>query len=281
MSIHLALTQDPKRLLNIVDLSIIIPAFNLENRIVIQVQKLKTIFNSSLCENIQYEIIIINDGSVDKTLDLLKEVAQTDSHIKLISYGQNMGKGYAVREGILKSTGKLTMLLDGDCEISLDSLNDYLNGMQDWDLLIGSKMHPLSTVELPLFRRFLSRAFNALVRCTLDIKVKDTQVGLKVANGILIREIFNHIRVNRYAFDVELLTIATLLGLKIKEMPVDITVKSHFKTKEMAKMFLDVLSIVYRYRILRSYKLSALSEGLQYLESENIMKPTGVSQISQ
>ncbi len=164
---------------NNVDLSIVIPAYNLGKRIILQLEELKTILDP----NLKYEIIVVNDGSTDSTLSLLQKEAESDNHIHLISYAQNKGKGHAIREGVLKSIGNLVMLLDGDCEISLAPLNKYLNEIEDSDLVIGSKRHHLSIVHLPWHRKFLSKIFNVFVRLTTGIKVKDTQVGLKLGKG--------------------------------------------------------------------------------------------------
>jgi hypothetical protein len=99
-------------------------------------------------------------------------------------------------------------------EISLRLLNDFL-------LVIGSKRHPLSIIDLPLSRTFYNRVFNILVRAATGIKIKDTQVGLKVDKGGVLRSIFKFIKVNRYAFDVELPPIASIFELNVKEMRVD------------------------------------------------------------
>ena len=96
--------------------------------------------------------------------------------------------------------------------------------------------------------------FNFFVRTFTGIKLRDTQSGLKVARGDVLRKIFEIISVKRYAFDVELLTIASLLGLKIKEMPVEIKMDRRFKIKDIVRMFKDVLAISYRLRIKQFYQ---------------------------
>jgi dolichyl-phosphate beta-glucosyltransferase len=252
---------------NNVDISIIVPAYNLGKWIILQLEELKTILDS----NLKYEIIVVNDGSTDNTLCLLQKEAESDNHIHLISYAQNKGKGHAIREGVLKSIGNLVMLLDGDCEIFLDALDEYLNEIEDSDLVIGSKRHHLSKVQLTWHREFLSKIFNVLVRLTIGIKVKDTQVGLKLGKGAVIREIFKNVHVNRYAFDVELLAIASLLGLKVKEMPVNINIECQFKLSEMAKMFRDVLAVSYRYKLCRSFQ-KVISFSTRFLEHRSDFK---------
>lgn len=262
---------------NNVDLSIVIPAYNLGKRIILQLEELKTILDP----NLKYEIIVVNDGSSDSTLSLLQKEAESDNHIHPISYAQNKGKGYAIREGVLKSTGNLVMLLDGDCEISLAPLNKYLNEIEDSDLVIGSKRHHLSIVQLPWHRKFLSKIFNVFVRLTTGIKVKDTQVGLKLGKGAIIREIFKNVHVNRYAFDVELLAIASLLNLKVKEIPVNVTIDCQFKLREIAKMFRDVLAVSYRYKLCRSYQGQLFSIKNSYLQEKTTPEQASLRQINQ
>lgn len=250
----MAALQDPQRILNTTDISIVIPVFNLERRIISQLRRLDLVFS-----DVGHEIIVINDGSTDDTLSVLLKEAESNRRIQIISYSQNKGKGYAIREGILGSVGELILLLDGDTEISLDYLKYYIKEMKYWDFLIGSKRHPLSRVNIPMFRRILSRMFNILVRTTTGIKIRDTQVGLKMIKGSVCRRIFANLHVDRYAFDVELLFVASIFKLRVKEMPVNININSQFRTKEIIRMFVDLLRIAYRYRIAKSYDESLFS----------------------
>jgi len=96
--------------------------------------------------------------------------------------------------------------------------------------------------------------FSILVRSAVGINIKDTQSGLKVGDGDALRKIFNVMLVKRYAFDVEMLAIASRLNLKIKESPIRITLDCPFKFREIVNMFIDVLGISYRLRIIRFYQ---------------------------
>ena len=146
------------------------------------------------------------------------------------------------------------MFLDGDLDISPDSIKDYVERLRTSDLVIASKRHPESSVTIPRSRAFLSRVFNLLIRMATGIPQKDTQAGFKVGNGEIMRRIFRNVNVNRYAFDVELFTIASILHLKVQEMPVVMKIDRKFNIKEIVNMFVDVARISYKYRIAHHYQ---------------------------
>jgi hypothetical protein len=133
-------------------------------------------------------------------------------------------------------------------------IKGYVERLSTCDLVIASKRHPESSVRVPRSRAFLSRAFNLLAKVTLGISHTDTQAGLKVGRGDVMRKIFRNVSVNRYAFDVELLTIASILHLKVEEMPVIMKIERRFNTKQIVNMFLDVTRIWYKYRIAHRYE---------------------------
>ena len=240
-------------------ISVVIPVHNQEKTISVLLSRIKEILNSTLRS---YEIVVVDDGSFDNTFRVLQKEEKLDSSMTVISYIPNRGKGYAVKTGVMQSSGNLVLFADGDLDISHDKIKDYITELENCDLVIASKMHPQSKVKAPLSRKFLSRVFNSLVRLSIGLKVKDTQSGLKAGKGAALRTIFRIMLVKRYAFDVELLTIASALNLKIKEMPVEINLDHNFKVQDIAKMLLDVTAITYRYKVKRWYhkQLMLLSE---------------------
>jgi dolichol-phosphate mannosyltransferase len=201
-----------------------------------------------------YEIIVVNDGSMDDTKNILSRISSLDETIRLISYSINMGKGYAIKQGVLHSRGKYVMFMDGDGEISAEVLSKYLERMATADIVIASKYHPLSVVNVPMSRRFLSKCFHFFVKLMIGIKVSDTQVGLKVGNGDRFRKIFQRVMVKRYAFDAEMLAVAGIMGLKVDELPVKIDLDKSFKKKEIVKMALDILGVAFRLRVVKWYQ---------------------------
>jgi glycosyltransferase involved in cell wall biosynthesis len=231
-------------------LSLIVPVFNQQGKVAYSLEKIKQVVELAFSK---YELIVVDDGSTDSTLDILKDIALTDEHIRILSYTPNRGKGYAVKQGVLDSHGDAVMFLDGDLDISPDSIKDYVEKLRTSDLVIASKRHPKSSVTIPRSRAFLSRAFHLLIRVVTGICQKDTQAGFKVGNGDIMRAIFRNITVNRYAFDVELLTIASSMYLKVQEMPVTMTIDRKFNPKEIVNMLVDVARISYKYRIAHHY----------------------------
>jgi glycosyltransferase involved in cell wall biosynthesis len=132
----------------------------------------------------------------------------------------NMGKGYAVKKGVMESRGRFVLFMDGDLDISPDLIGEYILQLEkNHDLVIASKRHPLSSGSEPAQGRFLSRAFNLKARVLTGIMVRDTQAGMKASGRDAMKRIFQVMLVKRYAFDVELLAVASIMNQSIKEMP--------------------------------------------------------------
>lgn len=233
-----------------ISLSIIIPVYNNEKTISLTLKKIRGVLKADFTN---YEIIVINDGSSDNTLNALRAKEKEISNLKIISYSKNMGKGYAVKSGMLTSLGNTVVYIDGDFDVSPNTLKNYILEVKDFDIVIASKYHPNSKVNIPGSRTFMSRTFNLIVKIFTRIKINDTQAGLKAGKGEVMRKIFNKMFINGYAFDVELLTLATIMKFKIKEMPVEINIDQKFKMKNALRMLLDVLWISYKYRIKRCF----------------------------
>ena len=236
-------------------ISVVIPVHNQETEISSLLIKIKEILNSTMQS---YEILVVNDGSYDNTLSVLQKEELLDSCIKIISYTPNRGKGYAVKTGVMRASGSIIIFVDGDFNISHDKIKEYIDELKNCDLVIASKRHPLSKVNAPTSRIFLSRIFNLLVRLFVGVKMKDTQSGLKAGNGAALRMIFGVMLVKRYAFDVELLAIATAMHLNIRELPIEINLDHGFRIQDIVKMLLDITAISYRHRIRRWYNRQLL-----------------------
>ncbi len=230
-------------------ISVVLPAYNEANNIAASIAD--TIEQIDCLSN-DWEIIVVDDGSTDET----RAIAKTFRHsrVKVVSHDVNKGKGHALKQGFRHVTGEFTFFVDSDMEVRTAKLRAYLAGLKDADIVIGSKRHPESRVRAPLIRRIFSISFNVLERLLTGVKVTDTQTGLKSSRSAALYRILPLLSVKRYAFDAELLAVASLFKFRIREMPVYIDLDSRFRMGEVFRMFVDLLGIAYRLRILRWYQ---------------------------
>jgi len=248
-----------------VALSFVVPAYNEEDFIEDTLGTIETVIQG---KNLPYEIVVVNDGSLDGTLAKVVRYAKSNGHVKVVSYANNVGKGYAVKTGFMQTCGDLVVFADSDMEIDLDTISRYLEALEEGDIVIASKRHSDSHVEVPLFRKILSISFNGLVRLLTGVPLNDTQSGLKAMRKNVFVDVFPRLAVKRYAFDVELLAVAHLYGLKVVEMPVNIKLDASFSPKQIWYMFVDLLGIAYRLRVIHWYqKQIHAKNGLQNLIS--------------
>jgi glycosyltransferase involved in cell wall biosynthesis len=233
------------------ELSFVVPAYNEEDFIEGTLSSLETIIKD---KNLPYEIVVVDDGSLDKTFARATRYAKRTGHVKVVSYAKNKGKGHAVKTGFMQTSGTIVFFADSDMEIDLNQISKYLEALKDGDIVIASKRHSGSRVEVPLSRKLLSYGFNGLVRLLTGVPLNDTQSGLKAMKKDAFVDIFPRLAVKRYAFDVELLAVANLCGLKVVEMPVSIKLNASFNPREVWHMFVDLLGIAYRLRVIHWYQ---------------------------
>ena len=200
------------------------------------------------------KLLLWTTVAVMKLLAKARKYARKNGHVKVMTYGKNVGKGYAVKTGFTNTNGSIVIFADSDMEIDLRAISEYLETLKHCDIVIASKRHRDSRVKVPVSRRILSEGFNGLVRVLTGVPIKDTQSGLKAMKKKVFVDIFPRLAVKRYAFDVELLAVANLFGLKVVEMPVNIKLEAKFRPKEMWHMFVDLLGISYRLRITHWYQ---------------------------
>lgn len=256
------------------ELSFVVPAFNEEDLIENTLGSIDAVIQG---RHLPYEIVVVDDGSRDKTFNNAMRYAKRNGHVTVLTYPKNVGKGYAVRTGFMKASGQIVVFADGDMEIDLETLSDYLDALKDGDIVIASKRHSNSHVEVPITRRILSETFNGLVRLLTGVPLKDTQSGLKAMKKSAFTEIFPKLAVKRYAFDVELLAVAHLYGLKVVEMPVNIKLNASFKLHNIWHMFVDLLGIAYRLRVVHWYQRQIpTKDGLQNLAAFVFREPNEI-----
>jgi glycosyltransferase involved in cell wall biosynthesis len=199
-------------------LSIVVPVFNEANRITsnldLLIDEIEEYFPS-------FEIIVVSDGSTDGTN--VRLLAFRHPGVKPIVMEKNSGKGNAVRAGFQRATGDYVLFIDGGMEIHPKEIRIFMGLMYlyDADIVIGSKRHPQSKVEYPLHRRILSWLFQRLVHLLFAVDVTDTQVGIKLLRKEVVDAILPDLEVNRYGFDLEMLSLAKIKGYaNVLEAPI-------------------------------------------------------------
>ena len=238
-------------------LSIVVPAYNEGEHIY---DNLMTIDKALKAFTSDYEIIAINDGSSDNTGAEISRAASDNPYIKDFGYDVNRGKGGAVSWGAVNSKGDIVGFIDADLDLSPDFIEMYFNEMnaQNADIVIGSKMHKDSKLEYPFARKLFSVCYYIMLKVLFGLKCHDTQTGLKLYNGDLIREIVPLRKIEGYAFDIELLALASKKKAKIIEMPVVLNYSrgesfGRIKFKDVWKMFTDTWKIWWNLRIRKTY----------------------------
>ncbi|MEM3539345.1 MAG: glycosyltransferase [Nitrososphaerales archaeon] len=232
-------------------LSMIMPAYNEEKHIEGAIEgAIKALEKIGL----DYEVIVVNDGSEDGTANKVIMCKKKYQSINLVSYNENKGKGFAIKEGFKHASGDIIFLLDTDGEILPINLQEYFNALKSADVAIGSKWHKNSSVQAPLIRKFLSIGFYILAKLLFSIKVNDTQTGFKAFRREALEKLVKVQFANRYVFDVELLTIANYLKLKVIELPVHMRLNAGLSVKKILQMFLELLGVAYRLKIKRKYQ---------------------------
>ena len=230
-------------------ISVILPAYNLESKIENTINNTNEKLNEIDCD---YEIIVVDDGSEDATRKIAKAVK--NSNVKVLSYDRNQGKGFALKMGAINAVSDYIVFIDGDGDLNTEMLNRFISGLDNADIVVGSKWHPESIIDVPVLRKFLSLGFNIMVRLMTGIKLWDTQVGFKAFRRTTLIDIMKLISVRKYAFDVEILTVATLLKKRIAVVPIEIHGDASFGARNIFRMFIDILGIAYRLRIKKWYQ---------------------------
>ena len=238
-------------------LSIVVPAYNEGEHIY---DNLMTIDEALKAFTSDFEIIAVNDGSRDNTGAEIRRAAADNSNIKDFGYDDNRGKGGAVTWGAVNSKGDVVGFIDADLDLSPAFLGTYYASMiaEGADIVIGSKMHKDSKLEYPFARKVFSFCYYVMLKVLFGLKCHDTQTGIKLYKGSLIREIAPLRRIDGYAFDIELLALASKKKAKLLEMPVELNFTrgqsfGRIKFRDVWKMFTDTWKIWWNLRIKKSY----------------------------
>lgn len=224
-------------------ISIIIPAYNEEDRIGITLEKIQTYLDQ---HHPDYEILVVDDGSKDNTINIVKSL---NSNIKIIKQEINQGKGAAVRRGMLEANGDICLFTDADLSTPIYEIEKTLKYHQEgFDVCIGSRalQSELIKEHQPWYREMMGKTFNKIVQLLVVKGIKDTQCGFKSFKSSAAKEIFKNCKINGFAFDVETVYLANKLNYSIKEIPVEWYNDERSKVNpitDSTKMFLEILKI--------------------------------------
>lgn len=235
-------------------LSIIIPAYKEEKNIYKTVAK---ILESHEILDYEYEVIVVVDGSPDKTA---KEARRHRSKkVKVFEYTKNQGKGHAIKYGTRKAQGDIITFTDAGGDFDPQQFDKCVKLMEifDADFVIGSKRHPASKIDYPRKRRVYSWVYHRIIRILFGLNVTDTQAGLKFLKRRVAQDVMPRALVKQYAFDLEMLVIAHQLGYRrIFEAPVELNFNKNntgINPKTIRQMIVDTMAIFYRARIIKYY----------------------------
>jgi glycosyltransferase involved in cell wall biosynthesis len=227
------------------ELSIVIPSFNEEVRLPASLGKIAEYIRDRRPNT---EVLVVDDGSTDRTAAVAESLRDRIPGLRVISNGVNRGKGFSVKQGSLEATGEIVLFTDADLSAPIEEADKLFAALKSCDVAIGSRAVDRSLIEVheSIFREFAGIIFNRIVRVILWLPFVDTQCGFKAFRRERCRIIFEQQTIERFGFDPELLYLARHHGLSIKEVPVRWAHSPATKVSMMrdsVQMFMDVFII--------------------------------------
>lgn len=238
--------------------SLIIPVYKQEKTIKRDIEAIIKVLSIL---TVPFEIIPVIDGYLDNSFKVAKGVK--DRRVRVVGYKTNHGKGYAVRFGFSHATGDVIGFIDAGGDLKPQALPRMLTQFefQNADVVVGSKRHPESKIEYPLYRKILTFVYQKFTKLLFGLDIRDTQVGMKIYKRQLLEDVLPRLLVKQFAFDIEMLAVAYHLGYrKIYEAPVEINYFSAITSIKWNKLFSivfhmvkDTLAVYYRLSIRHYY----------------------------
>lgn len=194
-----------------------------------------------------WEIIVVNNGSNDETDVVVREAAEWLPHLQLVCLDAR-GKGLAVREGVLNSTGQVVFVCDADLSMPPAELQQFLDAAQEADVVVGSREAPgAHRYGEPRYRHLMGRVFNRLVQLAAVPGIRDTQCGFKAFRRAAAEELVARQTIMGWCFDVELLYLARKYGYRVKELGID----WYFDADTRVRPGSDTLSMLWELLMIR------------------------------
>lgn len=201
-------------------LSVVVPAYNEEERLPRSLARLHEYYEA---QPYPYDLVVVSDGSTDRTAEIVREFTREHPKVRLIEYTPNRGKGRAVRTGMLDASGDLVLFCDADLATPPEETEKLLERMRDGaDVAIGSRPLKESRLEKhqPMWREMLGRTSNLVIQALGIRGIADTQCGFKLFTHGAARAVFRRCELDGFSFDFEALMIARDLGYRIDEVPI-------------------------------------------------------------
>ncbi|MEZ6125643.1 MAG: glycosyltransferase family 2 protein [Planctomycetaceae bacterium] len=199
-------------------LSIVVPAFNEASRISTAIDDI--VANIPVGVGTSWELIVVDDGSQDRTAEVVCEISDAVPSLRLLHHSTNQGKGAAVRTGVLAAKGRFVVFADADGATPFSEADKLLQAVREGaGLAVGTRISGAG-VQRSLLRSVMAAAFRLSVRSLTSVRERDTQCGFKMFERQTARILFQRSRETGYLFDLEILGLASRLGLVIREVPV-------------------------------------------------------------
>ena len=231
-------------------ISFIFPFFNEKKRIYYCLQEIKEFQKYK----IRSEFIFVDDGSNDGTSLLLKKFKKKNKNIRIISYKKNMGKGFAIKTGVLNAKYAWILTVDIDMSVSLKQIFMWINKKyikKNCYIYFGSRAHKDSIVDAAFHRKFIGIFFKIIIRFFLNIIINDTQCGFKLYKKHIAKKIFSKLKMNRFEHDLEIILNAREINKSITELPVRWLHKKNSKLNiifDSIRMFLGIIQLKYKWK---------------------------------
>lgn len=203
------------------DISIVIPAYNEEKRLKTTLEGVYIYFKNS---GLNFEIIVVDDGSKDGTTNTVKTFSINHPEVILRCHINNQGKGAAVKTGVLSAKGDMILFSDADLSTPIKEFAKLKRALDEgYDIAIGSRSISGAKIKIKqnILRRMIGMAGSYVIRVFITSKFSDTQCGFKMFKKDCGKQLFETQKINGFAFDVEILYKAVRKGCKIKEIPVE------------------------------------------------------------
>ncbi len=207
--------------MSMIELSVIIPAYNEESRLP---KTLESVYQFLSSRDRSFEIVVVDDGSHDRTIEVVLDYSKTHPEVRVESYLPNRGKGFAVRYGMMAAKGEAMLIDDADGSSPIEEVERLEIKLKEGaDIAIGSRAKPDESrkVDALVHRKFIGNTFNAIVQSLLLPGLYDTQCGFKLFKREAARDIFSVNRIDGFGFDVEVLYIGKIRGYKIEEVAIN------------------------------------------------------------